>query len=140
MGMMFFCIFSDYSLGFWYGSKLVEDNEYTVGDVITVFYSIIIGGFSMGQSAPCVKAFAAGKAAAIKIFDVLDRKPLIDFNPNGIKINNNEFKGQFEFKNVSFSYPAKKDQVVLNKINIVLESNKKTALVGESGSGKSTIM
>jgi len=63
-------MFLDYSLGFWYGSKLVEEgasenvfssSSYTAGDVITIFFSIMIGGFSLGQTAPCLKSFAEGK-------------------------------------------------------------------------------
>ncbi len=45
----------------------------------------------------------------------------------------------FEFKNVSFSYPAN-PRLVLNNISFTLESSSRIALVGENGQGKTTIV
>lgn len=64
--MVTFAMMSSYALGFWYGSKLVADHEpningrYTVGEVLVVFFSIIMGGFNISQLTPCMKAFAEG--------------------------------------------------------------------------------
>jgi ATP-binding cassette subfamily B (MDR/TAP) protein 1 len=51
---------------------------------MTVIFANIIGGFSLGQAAPNFPAFTAGIAAGRRIFKVLDRKPLIDVNKEGI--------------------------------------------------------
>ena len=91
LGLLFLFQFADYGLGFYYGSKLIEDKittindkVYTSGDVIVIFFSIMFSGFNLGQATPCIKCFELGKAAAIKIFSVLDRKPLIvSDDPNG---------------------------------------------------------
>ncbi len=48
-------------------------------------------------------------------------------------------KGAIEFKNVSFYYPGKPDQVILNDFNLSIEEGENIALVGASGAGKSTI-
>jgi len=45
----------------------------------------------------------------------------------------------FEFKNVSFSYPAN-PRLVLNNISFTLEPSSRIALVGENGQGKTTIV
>ena len=45
----------------------------------------------------------------------------------------------FEFKNVSFSYPAN-PRLVLNNISFHLEPSSRIALVGENGQGKTTIV
>ena len=47
-------------------------------------------------------------------------------------------KGIIEFKNVFFKYRAEEDNT-LKGLNLVIESNKKTAIVGRSGNGKSTL-
>lgn len=52
----------------------------------------------------------------------------------------NNFRGQIEFKNVTFSYPSKKELNVLRNISFKVNPNSKTALVGPSGCGKSTII
>ena len=46
-------------------------------------------------------------------------------------------KGNFEFKNVNFSYKEGKE--VLNKLSFKVKSKETIAFVGKSGSGKSTI-
>jgi len=56
LGSMFFFLFLDYALCFYVGSELVgnkviNDNNgkvYNVGDVMTIFFSIMIGGFALG--------------------------------------------------------------------------------------------
>lgn len=61
-------MFLSYSLSFWYGGKLINDGTensafgraYTSGDVMVCFFSILTGGFSLGQAAPCIKDFMKG--------------------------------------------------------------------------------
>jgi ATP-binding cassette subfamily B (MDR/TAP) protein 1 len=47
--------------------------------------------------------------------------------------------GAIELNHVSFTYPSRPDNPVLNKISLQCEAGKLTAIVGLSGSGKSTI-
>lgn len=85
IGFLWFTIFADYAIGFWAGSRFIGnettnaifDRAYTTGDVIAVFFSIMIGGFSAGQAAPCLKSFGLGKQAAYKVFKIIDAKPKI---------------------------------------------------------------
>ena len=56
----------------------------------------------------------------------------------GITFDGNKIS--IEFKNVSFSYNSVKNNIVLNNIDLVIPSNKITAIVGRSGSGKSTLI
>lgn len=37
-----------------------------------VFFSILIGAFSVGQATPCIDAFANARGAAYVIFDIID--------------------------------------------------------------------
>ena len=48
-----------------------------------------------------------------------------------------DFKGEIEFKNVSFKYPTR-DAYVLKNVSFVIHQKQNGALVGHSGSGKST--
>ena len=56
MGVMMAMFFFNYALGLWYGSVLIEgkrhndiyDRPYSAGDVLVIFFAIMIGGFSMG--------------------------------------------------------------------------------------------
>lgn len=47
--------------------------------------------------------------------------------------------GQFELQNVSFFYPSRPGQAVLQNVSLTCPAGKKTAIIGFSGSGKSTV-
>ena len=141
---MMFVMMASYALGFWYGSKLITDKEYnltgnyTSGEVLVVFFSIIMGGFNISQLSPCMKAFTEGQQAAARIYAVIDRTPSIIDDDNGKTIPN--LKGDIELRNVSFSYPKDPSRLILDDVSLKFNANQKNALVGESGCGKSTIM
>ena len=61
-------------------------------------------------------------------------------NKNKINLDDNNFKGKIEFKNVTFSYPTKPDLKVLNNVSFIIPRFKRAAIVGNSESGKSTII
>ena len=54
---------------------------------------------------PCLKAFGTGQEAAHRVYEILNRKPLIVNDPNGKKISNLE--GNIELREVTFTYPSK---------------------------------
>ncbi|XP_066209900.1 phosphatidylcholine translocator ABCB4 isoform X3 [Saccopteryx leptura] len=137
MGIAFLLIYASYALAFWYGSTLVIAKEYTLGNAMTVFFSILIGAFSVGQAAPCIDAFANARGAAYVIFDIIDNNPKIDsFSESGHKPDN--IKGNLEFNDVHFSYPARANVKILKGLNLQVRSGQTVALVGNSGCGKST--
>ncbi|EHA97327.1 Multidrug resistance protein 3, partial [Heterocephalus glaber] len=137
MGISFLLIYASYALAFWYGSTLVLAKEYTIGNAMTVFFSILIGAFSIGQAAPCIDAFANARGAACMIFRVIDSNPKIDsFSERGHKPDS--IKGNLEFSQVHFSYPSRPDVKVLKGLSLRVRSGQTVALVGSSGCGKST--
>ena len=48
------------------------------------------------------------------------------------------FKGNIEFKNITFFYPGLENPI-LNKCNFSIKENAKVAIIGKTGAGKSTI-
>ncbi|WZZ05452.1 hypothetical protein YC2023_091373 [Brassica napus] len=103
---------------------------------LTVFLSL---DRSLGQAAPCLTSFAAGQAAAYKMFETIKRKPVIDcFDLNGKVLE--DIQGKIELRDVCFSYPARPREEVFRKFSLMISSGTTTALVGESGSGKSTVI
>ncbi|KAM5187674.1 ATP-dependent translocase ABCB1 isoform 1-T2 [Callospermophilus lateralis] len=137
MGAAFLLIYASYALAFWYGTSLVLTKEYTIGKVLTVFFAVLIGAFSIGQASPNIEALANARGAAYEIFKIIDNKPSIDsFSTSGHKPDN--IKGNLEFRNVHFSYPSRKEVKILKGLNLKVESGQTVALVGNSGCGKST--
>ncbi|KAL5852914.1 hypothetical protein ACOSQ3_008032 [Xanthoceras sorbifolium] len=138
-GSTTFFIFCSYSLSVWFGGKLILEKGYSGGDVINVIFAVLTGSLSLGQASPCFSAFAAGQAAAYKMFKTIERKPQIDaYDTNGLKLD--DIRGDVELKDVYFSYPARPDEQIFDGFSLSIPSGTTVALVGQSGSGKSTVI
>ncbi|KAK3823507.1 MAG: P-loop containing nucleoside triphosphate hydrolase protein [Benniella sp.] len=138
-GLFVFVLFCVYSLGFWYGANRVSAGEMTPGQVLNVFMGVVIGAFALGNVGPNLPAFANARGAAYKIFETIDRVPIIDTaNPGGAKPAN--LQGHIVVKDVDFYYPSRPDVPILKKMNVEVKPGQTIALVGQSGSGKSTIV
>ncbi|KAI5056800.1 hypothetical protein GOP47_0028618 [Adiantum capillus-veneris] len=139
LGAFMLIMFSSYSLAFWYGAKLILNSGYSGGAVVNVLFAVLVAGMSLGEASPSLNAFGAGKAAAYKMFQVIDRVPDIDaFSLTG-EIPKN-IRGEIEFRNVDFSYPAQADVKIFSNFCFQVPEGITAALVGESGSGKSTVI
>ena len=77
--------------------------------------------------------------ASEKIIQIMKYIPTVN-SKGGIKIPEHDVVGEIELKNVSFTYPTKKEVEVCKNISLKIERNKVVALVGQSGCGKSSII
>ncbi|XP_043700723.1 ABC transporter B family member 9-like [Telopea speciosissima] len=131
--------FSCYGLAIWYGSKMIIEKGYNGGQVMNVIIALMNAGMSLSQASPCLDAFAAGQAAAYKMFQAINRQPLIDiYDTSGVTLD--DFKGEVELKDVYFKYPSRPDVQILSDFSLHVPSGSTAALVGKSGSGKSTVI
>lgn len=80
--------------------------------------------------------FQQGLGAALKVFEYLDRQQDVMESPNAVRLT--KFESGIVFENVSFSYPAAPDRVVLGGIDLEVRVCEVVALVGPSGAGKTT--
>ncbi|KAI7745073.1 hypothetical protein M8C21_034039 [Ambrosia artemisiifolia] len=94
---------------------------------------------SIRTASPCLSAFAAGRAAAFKMFETINRKPEIDSYDTKGKVLN-DIRGDIELKDVYFTYPARPDEEIFSGFSLYIPSGTTAALVGQSGSGKSTVI
>jgi len=94
---------------------------------------------SLGQTSPSLNAFAAGRAAAFKMFETIKRSPKIDaYDMSGSVLE--DIRGDIELKDVYFRYPARPDVQIFAGFSLFVPNGKTVALVGQSGSGKSTVI
>ncbi|KAJ3116721.1 tRNA N6-adenosine threonylcarbamoyltransferase [Phlyctochytrium bullatum] len=124
---------------FWYGGTLIgaKPNGMSGGEVLNVFFSIIVGATSIGQSGPILTSITSATGAAKKIFATIDRRSAIDaFSESGERPETVE--GAIEFKNVRFHYPQRPDVPILKDFSLSIRPGQTVALVGGSGCGKST--
>ncbi|KAL2935295.1 ABC transporter B family member 11 [Bienertia sinuspersici] len=139
LGALMLVIFGSYALAIWFGSKMILEKNYTGGAVLNVIIAVLVGSMSLGQASPSMSAFAAGQAAAYKMFETINRKPAIDpYDPNGKVLE--DIRGDIELKDVYFSYPTRPDEHIFSGFSLSISSGMTAALVGQSGSGKSTVI
>ncbi|KAG9292637.1 hypothetical protein G9A89_007009 [Geosiphon pyriformis] len=141
VGSIMFIIFATYALAFFYGAKLVVNGDLTGGQVVNVFFAILLGAFALGNASPNFAAVGSALGAAAKLYAVIDRVPQIDVqSEQGTKIDKSSVRGRIEFKDINFYYPSRPNVQVLKNFNLTIEAGETVALVGSSGSGKSTIV
>ena len=75
-----------------------------------------------------------------RFFEFYDFEPKVVSLKNYIPENEADFKYNFEFRNVCFSYPVKPNVLVFNNLSLKIEDGKTSAFVGYSGGGKSTLV
>ncbi|XAR70647.1 Xenobiotic-transporting ATPase [Bertholletia excelsa] len=139
LGTLHCVLFLSWSLLVWFTSVVVHKNIANGGESFTTMLNVVIAGLSLGQAAPDVSAFIRAKAAAIPIFDMIERNTI---SKSSLKSGRrpNKLEGHIQFKDVSFSYPSRPDVMIFNKFCLDIPSGKIMALVGGSGSGKSTVI
>ena len=139
LGGFMFSIYCSYSMALWYGSTLVEDGVITGGQVLTVFWAILIGGLGLASLGTAMGAIGKGRQAALTILNVIDRVPPIDSSsPSGLKPATCD--GALELRGVHFAYPTRAELPIFKGYNLKVDPGETVALVGESGGGKSTVI
>ena len=136
-------MFYAYAACFGYGGYLLVYEEGSLDSAFTIWkvaIAVLTGGMMVGMSFSSIMDVQGLFLAADLIFEVLDRKPVIDSNPaTGLKLSS-QLEGNIAVTGGEFRYPTRPDVQVLNRINLAVKAGQKVALVGESGNGKSTMI
>ena len=121
----------------YFAGYLIANGEIGINNFFSFLAAMMLAYQPVRSLATLNMSIYQGAAAAERVFDVMDRKNLIqdDENAPELEIKNSNIN----FKNVKFRYQKSDDSAVKN-ITFVAQGGKVTALVGHSGAGKSTIM
>lgn len=138
--VMQFCGYLCIILISWFGAHLIVESNgtgLTTGNLMTMFtYTTQILGSLMILSMIFI-IVVISKASGDRVAEVLYAIPDIKNTEHPI------FKvpdGRIEFKNVSFSYIKDKNKLVLDAINIKINSGETIGIIGGTGSGKSSLV
>jgi ATP-binding cassette subfamily B protein len=132
-------IMNGLSLGIiWVGAQQVAESALQVGDMMAFMqYAMqIVMAFLMLSMMFIFLPRAA--VSGDRIADVLETDVLIQ-DPDSPREFPEDFKGEIEFRNVSFRYPDAEDDV-LQDINFTALPGQTTAFIGSTGCGKSTVI
>lgn len=137
-----FCMFCTYALLFWYGAQLIVDGEINFRELMTAIMTLMLGAFGLGAAMTDLADQKEGLLAAKRVFEYIDsskEEPLDGMSAKGVIPQSGKIT-KIEFKNVTFSYPTRKNIKIFQNFSISVSEGEVLALVGPSGSGKSTIM
>jgi ATP-binding cassette, subfamily B (MDR/TAP), member 1 len=111
--------------------------------VYAIVFLILDASFVIGQAGPFIQSFSAAASAGRRILSLIDYPdiPIDVYSKDGILADQQTLGPgkEMTFKNISFSYPARALETVLNSINLKIKTGTTVGIVGSSGSGKSTI-
>ncbi|KAJ3280944.1 Multidrug resistance protein 1 [Borealophlyctis nickersoniae] len=125
------------AVGFYAGIRLIAEGHLQFDNMFIVIMALMITAQGLGRSSTFTTHFTKGKFAAFNTFELMDRATKID--PDAAGYEPTDMKGEFEFKDIAFSYPARPDQPIFTgKFNLSGKTRQTIALVGPSGCGKST--
>jgi ABC transporter fused permease/ATP-binding protein len=139
ISFMLFSLFGSIILVVWYGVGMMQQGILSFGDLTAfVVYTSFVGG-SMAGFADLYSNLQKTLGATQRIRELL-REETEEVSLQQEKIDPRyRLKGEVEFRQVSFSYPSRREIPVLRDVSIYAESGRQLALVGPSGAGKSTI-
>jgi len=119
------------------GLVLVQRHALTIGSLAGfLIYAVMITG-----AASTVSLFWSEWMQSIgatrRVFEIIGRGP--ETRTRSEKAGP-ALRGNVEFRNVTFAYPARPEQLALDAFDLSVAQGEKIALVGPSGAGKSTVI
>ncbi len=119
-----------------YGGQQVIDGGKDPGSFFAFITALLLAYEPMKRLARLNANLQEGLAAAVRVFDLMDREPEIRERPDAetLKIDG----GAVRFQNVTFSYDS--DRSALHAVTLDVPAGQTVALVGPSGAGKSTLL
>ncbi len=120
-----------------YSGKLIAEGELNINNFFSFLAAMMLAYQPVRSLSTLNIGLNEGLSAASRILPIIDTKNKINDaeNAKNLELNN----AKINFKKINFSYD-KKENRVLDEIDLEFKGGKMTSLVGHSGAGKSTIL
>ena len=136
VSFMIFSVFGAIAFVMWYGAKMIQSGELTMGSLtMFVIFSMFVGGTFAGF-ADMFSQLQKTLGATESIREILRGEgETVTLQQSQIQPQHRNVR----FEHVAFNYPGRPDVQVLKDISITATNGQQIAIVGPSGAGKSTI-
>lgn len=135
--LMQFTMFSCMLLISWIGAHLIVDSSMTTGELMSMFMYVMQILIALNMMSMVFVMLIISRPSMERISEVLNEaSDLTDPEESLTEISD----GSVDFKNVSFSYSGKKDNLVLNNCDFHIASGETVGIIGGTGSGKTTLV
>lgn len=138
MPMMMLLTSSVSVLVVWVGAHEVVQSQIQVGDMMAFIQYTMQIFFAFMMMSFMFIMLPRASASAERIAEILETQPSINDPQDPVHFPA-DFKGEVEFRNVSFRYPDAEEDV-LHDVSFTAKPGETTAIIGTTGSGKSTII
>ena len=118
----------------YFGGNFVIGGELSVGDLYLFLQSLSMLFFPLLVIAAFWPQLQLGLAASERIFALIDKLPAVVQNDDR---KPEKFKGEIEFRNLSFHYDEGKE--VFKNFSLTIHPGESVAIVGHTGAGKSSL-
>ncbi|RMD00817.1 lipid A export permease/ATP-binding protein MsbA [Aquitalea palustris] len=119
----------------YFAAMRAQHGAFTAGDFMSFLTAMMLLFAPVKRITGISQAMQRGLAAAESVFAFLDEPGEPDHGSKRLPTT----QGRLRFEDVSFRYPNA-ERVVLQDINLTVNSGETVALVGSSGSGKTTLV
>ncbi len=122
----------------WKGGLMVMDEVITIGNIAEFVIYVAYLTWPVASLGYTVNTLQKSLASWHRIDQVLT-EPIDIKDDEEYSKDLPSFKGEIEFKHVSFKYPQS-EEYVLRDINLKIEAGSNVAIVGRTGAGKTTLV
>ncbi|WP_374414799.1 ABC transporter ATP-binding protein [Novosphingobium colocasiae] len=120
----------------WLGSHRVAAGAITIGQLAEFLAFMTILQMPMRQTSMIMNAAARAVSSGARLFEILDREPVIRDAPDAAPLIRTA--GEMRFENVSFRY-ADDAPWALREVSFAIGAGRTLGVIGPAGAGKSTL-